>query len=463
MENWNADFSHLPYSPFSELKKATIVVIIAISAIISPLAANMYYPAIQQTREDLHTTMSGINATMSVFTFGQAVFPLVWSAVADNYGRRIVYLASLAVYIAGSAGCAVSQNLAGMIVCRIVQACGASAVQGAGAGTIADIYERERRGTALGLYYLGPLLGTSLAPLVGGYSAQTLGFRWIFWILTIFGGVMFIVTFLGLPETHRRIVAEKHDIQPINIPTKHSFKDGGNPLSVVVYLRYPNIAIVCFQLAMIFGMMFGVASVNPIAYENIYGLSQGTTGLCYLGMGCGNIVGAFTGGRITDWQIRREKKRLANKRPAEESCGENDCAQIRGGMEIRLQTTWIGGILFLVGVYTMGWFIQARLCLVAIIIVQFLIGMGTSFQFNQMSSYFIDLFPTSAASITSVQNFVRGVWAGVCIEILPTMINNIGWGPTFTTFGSFALLGSILVHVVAIKGDCLRRQFNFSA
>ncbi|KAI8318762.1 hypothetical protein GQ54DRAFT_314209 [Martensiomyces pterosporus] len=132
-------------------------------------------------------------------------------------------------------------------------------------------------------------------------------------------------------------------------------------------------------------------------------------------------------------------------------------------MEIRLQTTWIGGILFLVGVYTMGWFIQARLCLVAIIIVQFLIGMGTSFQFNQMSSYFIDLFPTSAASITSVQNFVRGVWAGVCIEILPTMINNIGWGPTFTTFGSFALLGSILVHVVAIKGDCLRRQFNFSA
>ncbi|KAJ1961805.1 hypothetical protein GGI12_003033 [Dipsacomyces acuminosporus] len=453
-----ADCSHLPYSPFSTSRKAAIVAIIAVSAIISPLASNMYYPAIDEARVRLHTTASGIDATMSVFTFGQAIFPLFWSVVSDNYGRRIVYLASLVVYIAGSAGCAVSANLASMIVCRIIQACGASSVQGAGAGTIADIYERKNRGTALGFYYLGPLLGTSLAPLLGGYISQQLSFRWIFYILTIFGGVMLIITFLGLPETHRRIVAEKHDIQPINIPAKRSFRDGSNPFLTMAYLRYPNIAIICFQLAMIFGMMFGVSSVSPLAFQGIYGLNQGTTGLCFLGMGIGNVVGAFAGGRITDWQIGRTKKAQLT----EVSLKTEDAQNARVSMEIRLQTTWIGGVIFLVGVYTVGWFVQARLKLVAVIAAEFLIGVGTSFQFNQMSSYFIDLFPTSAASITSVQNFARNLWAGICIEILPTMIRNIGWGPTFTIFGSLALIGSILVEFVAMKGEYMRTRFGFA-
>ncbi|KAJ1946804.1 hypothetical protein EC988_005493 [Linderina pennispora] len=451
----------LPYSPFSDRRKMTIVLVIAVSALISPLAANTYYPAIHETQRELHTSKGGIDATMSVFTFSQAVFPLLWSVFSDNFGRRFVYLGSLMVFIAGSAGCAGSRNLAGMIVCRIIQACGASAVQGAGAGTITDIYERERRGTALGLYYLGPLFGTSLAPLIGGFCAEKLGFRWIFWILTIFGGVMFVATYFGLPETHRHAMSEKYGIQPINIPVKRSLIDKrNNPLRAIKFLRFPNVSIVCFQIAMSFGILYGLASINATAFEDIYNLSPGKTGLSYLGIGGGNVIGALVGGRVADLQIRREQRQI---KPATVETGGTTSPQLpRRNPEIRIASSWVGGLVLLAGTLMNGWFIQKRVHLAGVIIAQFMIGVGTSFQFNQMCSYFVDLFPTSAASITSVQNLVRNSWAGACIELLPTMTTSVNWGPTFTIFAGLALVGNVLVEVVAIKGEYIRQRFHFS-
>ncbi|KAI8318863.1 hypothetical protein GQ54DRAFT_314117, partial [Martensiomyces pterosporus] len=48
----------LPYCPFSAKARAVIVLITALTALVSPLSANMYYPSIQKVRDDLHTTQS---------------------------------------------------------------------------------------------------------------------------------------------------------------------------------------------------------------------------------------------------------------------------------------------------------------------------------------------------------------------------------------------------------------------
>ncbi|ORX67559.1 MFS general substrate transporter [Linderina pennispora] len=172
----------LPYAPFTPRMKAVIVSIAAITALVSPLSANMYYPSIQKVRDDLHTTQSGITWTITSYMISMAIFPLVWSNLADQIGRKPVYAVSMFIYTAGSIGCALSNSLSALIISRIVQSAGASAVQGAGAGTISDIYPREQRGTALGIYYLGPLLGPCIGPLIGGYVGQDVGWRWVFWI-----------------------------------------------------------------------------------------------------------------------------------------------------------------------------------------------------------------------------------------------------------------------------------------
>ncbi|KAJ2844202.1 hypothetical protein GGI22_006957, partial [Coemansia erecta] len=256
--------SELPYSPFSTKTKVMIVVITALAGLVSPLSANMYIPSIQVVRDDLHTTQSAVTWTVTAYILGMAIFPLIWSNLADRYGRKPVYIASMLVYTCGSIGCALSKSLVALIISRVIQAAGSSAVQSSGAGTISDIYPREQRGTALGIYYLGPLLGPCLGPLIGGYIGQDAGWRWVFWVLTIWGGVMMMLAIFVLPETHRRIVSKKHRIQQVNIAPLLSLKEN-NPLLDLTTTRYPAVALVLFHFAMLFGTYFTNSTGQPLA------------------------------------------------------------------------------------------------------------------------------------------------------------------------------------------------------
>ncbi|KAJ2855559.1 hypothetical protein GGI22_004094, partial [Coemansia erecta] len=284
--------TELPYSPFSSKTKMMIVAIIALTGLVSSFSINAYYPSIQQVRDDLHTTQSAVTWTITTYLVGFAVFPLIWSNLADRYGRKPIYMVSMLIFTGGSIGCALSKSLVTLIILRIVQAAGASSVQGSGAGTVSDIYPREKRGTALGFYYLGTQLAPCLGPLIGGYIGQDLGWRWVFWVLAILGGVMALLATFVLPETHRRIVSKKHDIQQIDIAPLLSLKEN-NPLLDLATIRYPAVALALFHFGVMFCMFYANSTGQSLAYETVYGLMQGKSGLCFLASGFGTIVGAI--------------------------------------------------------------------------------------------------------------------------------------------------------------------------
>lgn len=87
-----------------------------------------------------------------------------------------------------------------LIVMRILGGGAAASVQAVGAGTIADVWEVKERGRAMGIFYLGPLCGPLLAPIIGGALAEKLGWRSTQWFLAIYGGAVLFFLFFALPE-----------------------------------------------------------------------------------------------------------------------------------------------------------------------------------------------------------------------------------------------------------------------
>lgn len=61
------------------------------------------------------------------------------------------------------------KNIGVFVVVRILQSIGASAAQAVGAGTISDLFTMQERGSAMGLFLLGPLIGPVVGPIAGGY------------------------------------------------------------------------------------------------------------------------------------------------------------------------------------------------------------------------------------------------------------------------------------------------------
>ncbi|KAJ1917640.1 hypothetical protein H4219_003102 [Mycoemilia scoparia] len=445
----------IPYSPFSSGRRKLITLTVSLIGILGPLTSSIYYPAIQDIANDLNTTLTMVNSTLTAFMFAMAVFPLFWGPMADIIGRRYVYIITIILYLGGNIGCALTPNIVALIIFRIIQSAGSSAILSIGAGTIADIYPRSQRGTALGAFYVGPLIGPVIGPIIGGYITENLSWRWTFWILTIISGVAVIATFLFLPETHRRMVAEKYNMNLINQPKKLKWRQI-NPLRTMMYIRYPNVFCVVFYVVMVFGCYYGITSSNSLAFQTIYKMDIGKSGLCYIPLGVGNLVGSILGGRINDIVLRRIRIRLEKKALED---GQPQTEPIVVEPESRLYFVWVGALLFFGCGITYGWLLIIGAPLAAVLVLQFFIGFGMTLQFSATSNYLMDLFPTRGATIIAAQTFYRSIWAGICMLVIPISQENIGWGKTLTIFECTCVLGFMLFLPIVFFGRRIAARF----
>lgn len=92
---------------------------------------------------------------------------------SETLGRRSIYIVSFILFALFNALGAVSVNIGMFVAMRMLSGGAAASVQAVGAGTIADIWEVKERGRAMGIFYLGPLCGPLLSPIIGGYDFLT--------------------------------------------------------------------------------------------------------------------------------------------------------------------------------------------------------------------------------------------------------------------------------------------------
>ena len=126
--------------------------------------------------------------------------------LSELYGRLPVVHASNVLFLVFTIACAVSSDIPMFIVFRLGQAfcvCGAGTL---GPGFIADLMPVERRGLAMTIFAVGPTLGPSISPTIGGVLAQNAGWRWIFWFIAICTGVLSLLTILILKETYAPVL-----------------------------------------------------------------------------------------------------------------------------------------------------------------------------------------------------------------------------------------------------------------
>lgn len=189
---------------YSLRTKYSVVGVVAMGATIGPMGTSIILPAIEDVSKELHTSGSIVNVSVGIYILALGIFPLWWSSISERHGRRPVYVVSFTLFLCFSIGLSLSPNIAALIIFRFLMGASSASVQSVGAGTIADLFEVQERGTAMGYFYMGPLLGPLFAPIVGGAVALKWGFRGTSWFLVIFAGVLLIFLVVCLPETLRK-------------------------------------------------------------------------------------------------------------------------------------------------------------------------------------------------------------------------------------------------------------------
>lgn len=198
---------------FPRKVKWFITFMIALAAMVAPMGSSIFLPAMQDVSEDLHTTDDVVNVSFGIYMLALGIFPLWWSSFSEFNGRRTVYIISFTLFVGMTIGCALSPSIGALMVFRILSGGAAASVQAVGAGTISDVFPTTERGRAMGYFYIGPLCGPLIAPILGGVISTKWGWRGTQWFLVIVGAVTLLLLTFALPETLRTSEMTAKDTQ----------------------------------------------------------------------------------------------------------------------------------------------------------------------------------------------------------------------------------------------------------
>ena len=159
---------------------------------------NVALPSIQH---DLGLSLSELEWVVAGYALTFAAFMLTGGKLADLLGRRLMFVAGLAVFTAASLACGLATGPEMLIGARVVQGVGAALMNPATLSIITATFPPRQRGTAIGIWAGASALALAIGPLVGGLLAEHVDWSWIFFVNVPVGAIAIAAAYLFIDES----------------------------------------------------------------------------------------------------------------------------------------------------------------------------------------------------------------------------------------------------------------------
>ncbi|KAE8161638.1 major facilitator superfamily domain-containing protein [Aspergillus tamarii] len=421
---------------WSDARKWLIIGLISLSSFNTSLVSTIFAPGVPEVLKEFHTDNSSLASLMvSIYVMGSAVGPLILTPITEMSGRLPVTHGANILFMIAAIVCASSINISMLIVSRLIMGIASSVPVTVGGGFVADMMPMERRGTAMTIWTVGPLLGFVIGPIFGGYMVENVGWRWTVWLEVIQGGFIVIASLIFLRETYAPTILRREAIRLQKATGQQyrtkfdSERTAGQMLltSLTRPIKFlflsPIVLIVSLYSAVTYSYMYVLFTTFTDVFENVYGFSPGQAGLGYLGLGMGFCVGQITVGYYSDRHVKKQEKIHGKMKP-----------------EHRLPPLVLGCFLVPIGLFWYGWSAQYRLHWIVPIIGTFFVGAGIFYVHLVTQVYLVDSYTLYAASAVSAELALRCVF-GATIPLAGTPLYDtlgLGWGNTLLGFIALA-------------------------
>jgi multidrug resistance protein len=372
------------------------------------------------------------------------------------YGRLYLYHANNVLFIIWTVACALSPNVGALLVFRFFAGIAGSCPLTIGGGSIADMIRQEKRGGAMAIFALGPLLGPVIGPVAGGYLSEAEGWRWVFWVIAIAGGVAACFSFILMRETYppvllarkvERLRKEQNNpnlrsiLESDKTPAAYFKQSIIRPTKML--FRSPIVFALSVYMAVVYGYLYLLFTTITLVFERRYGFSQGNVGLTYLGIGVGSMVGLIIFGFISD-KIVKHMSAKGEMKP-----------------EYRLPPLIPGSLIIPIGLFLYGWSVEKHTHWIVPIIGTMFVGLGLLATFMPIQTYLVDAFTIHAASAIAASTVLRAL-VGTFLPLAGPKLYatlGLGWGNSLLGFIAVAL--APLSWIFFKYGERIRKSSRF--
>lgn len=441
-------------------KKWITTTIVALYTFVSPLASSIISPAIPNMAENLHVTKDiEKSLSVSIFVLAWAICPLFVAPLSEVFGRRIVLNISIVLMCIFNMATALSKNITQLLVFRFLAGCAGAPPLSIGAGTMADLFNDKERNTALALYALGPTVGPVAAPIISGFIAESTSWRWVMWTLTIFTGVIAFFGCIFYRETYAPILLQwkaQRLRKETGNPHLHTvFELTKIPFSKQLYIAitrpirllftHPIVLGLGLYMAFVYGFMYLMLVTFPTLWTTYYHFNLGITGLMYLGLGVGFMLGLVFWAYVIQYAYLKLTER-------------------NGGVpkpEYRIPLVPFSALFLGVGLIWYGWSAEARIMWLMPCIGSGIFAFGIVAVFQAIQNYLIDMNPRFSASSMAAAQVFRSYFGFGFPLFGKAMYDKMGYGWANTMSGILCfVLGIPFPIVVYVYGERIRNWAN---
>jgi len=178
--------------------RGLVTIAIMLGTTMQSLDSSIANVALPHMQGSLSASQDQIAWVLTSYIVAAAVATPLTGWLAGRYGRKRLFLVSIAGFTIASLFCGIAQNLAQIVIYRLLQGVFGAALVPVSQAILLDINPREKHGQAMAIWGAGIMVAPILGPTLGGWLTDTYNWRWVFLInlpigLLAFAGVLAFV------------------------------------------------------------------------------------------------------------------------------------------------------------------------------------------------------------------------------------------------------------------------------
>ncbi|GJE87102.1 MFS general substrate transporter [Phanerochaete sordida] len=428
---------------WSKLYKWWVTAICAMSVVEVAFASSVVTGDFDGLMEEFHMGLVVISLSVSLMVCGFGLGPLFWSPLSEIIGRQPVWIVPSVIYVVFIIPCAVAKNIQTLLICRFMCGFFASAPLTLAGGTISDIWDNEERGFAIALFAAAPYGGPVLGPIVGGFTGEGAGWRWIFWVNMIFAGVMMLFK-ATVPETFAPVILKRRakklrketgdpnimtEQEMFKVPFSEMMKDTLiRPFEMLA--TEPILLLLSMYIALIYGLLYAFFFSYPVVFGGDYHWDDGLVGLTFISVWIGLGLALCAMPFLQKDYMRRSAAKNGKPEPEDRLVG------------MMVGAAWVPISLFIFGWTSPPAVMPGGGNWVGPVSSGIPFGFGMVTIYFSANAYIIDAFPGYVASALAGKTVIRSGSGAAMPLFITAMYHNLGngWAASTWAFISIAML-----------------------
>lgn len=421
------------------------------------------------------------NLGITIFTCGFGIAPMVLAPFSEINGRRPVFIVTGLLFVICQLSCALTDSFGGMLAARFFLGCGGSTFSTMVGGILADIWETSERNTAMTLFTGATMFGTGLGPLVSGFVAQNLDWRWVFYLQIMTSGTLVALVTIFFKETRGSILISRkakklnawyeqleaagcmgmeitgedgqYHCQRIRWKVKSDEERAslGKMIAVSLYrpihLLFTEPVVFWFSLWISFSwavlyLQFGAL---PLVYETNHGFSLQQTGSIFAAVCVGGIISTPLSIYQEKWAVRQNPEKFASS------------------PEGRLWFTAFESALMPIGLFWFGWTCFPSIPWIVPTIAVTLQTMGIFSIYLAVFNYTADVYHVYASSALAASGLCRNLLGGSFPLVTVQMFNGMGFQAASSLLGGIGAVLTLVPWILIFFGPKIRARSKIAS